>query len=169
NDMRIYLGFVAGFFTLLVALAIAVACVVRRKRMATNSKMDAIHLDEINKAKHLEEGEYSKVIKRSGISTADKTETDFGQIYENQCKPEAYQTNDHSTPEVDQTYDDYIPSDEKQPNLNDATYDHATFGRNIYGQNANMPSVLPNAPLHQMEDGAGENEETYSNIPIGRK
>ncbi|KAK3601918.1 hypothetical protein CHS0354_006964, partial [Potamilus streckersoni] len=28
NDMRIYLGFVAGFFTLLVALAIAVACVV---------------------------------------------------------------------------------------------------------------------------------------------
>ncbi|KAL3885159.1 hypothetical protein ACJMK2_025254, partial [Sinanodonta woodiana] len=79
-------------------------------RRKTASKMGLIPLGK--DAKHLEECEYSKVKNTSGTTTADQIETDFGQIYANQVKPEAYQINSLSTPEVDQTYD-HIHQDEK--------------------------------------------------------
>ncbi|KAL3885092.1 hypothetical protein ACJMK2_025190, partial [Sinanodonta woodiana] len=149
-DMWIYLGIAAGVFTVLVALAIAVVCIIRRRRRRTASKMGLIPLNEGKKTKHLEECEYSKVKKRSGTTTADQTETDFSQIYENQFKPETYQMTSHSTPEVDQTYD-HIHQEEKPLIPYDPTYDHATFGSRLYGQIPNIPYVVPNASLHHTE------------------
>ncbi|KAL3885163.1 hypothetical protein ACJMK2_025258, partial [Sinanodonta woodiana] len=122
----------------------------RRRRRRTASKMGLIPLSEGKKTKHLEECEYSKVKKRSGTTTADQTETDFSQIYDNQFKPETYQMTSHSTPEVDQTYD-HIHQEEKPLIPYDPTYDHTTFGSRLYGQIPNIPSVVPNASLHHTE------------------
>ncbi|KAL3885095.1 hypothetical protein ACJMK2_025193 [Sinanodonta woodiana] len=167
-DMWIYLGIAAGIFTVLVALAIAVVCLIRRIRRKTASKMGLTPLHEGKKAIHLEECEYSKVNKRSGTTTADQTDIAFGQIYENQVKPEAYQMKSHSTSEVDQTYD-HIHHNEKPSIPYDPTYDHATFGSRVCRQIPNIPSAVSNASLHHTEYGNGENDETYSNVPMCRK
>ncbi|KAL3885165.1 hypothetical protein ACJMK2_025260 [Sinanodonta woodiana] len=167
-DLWIYLGFAAGVFTVLVALAIAVVCLIRRGRKKAASKIGHIPLDEGKEAIHLEECEYSKVKKRSGTTTAEQIKTDFGPIYENQVKPEVYQIDSHSTPEVDQTYDQ-IHQDEKPSIPYDPTYDHATFGSRLHGKIPNIQPVVINVSLHHAENGNGENQETYSNVTICRK
>ncbi|KAL3885077.1 hypothetical protein ACJMK2_025175, partial [Sinanodonta woodiana] len=121
-----------------------------QRRRKTASKMSFIPSGEGKDAKHLEECEYSNLKKRSGTTTADQIETDFGQIYENQFKLETYQINSHSTPEVDPTYD-HIHQDEKPLIPYDPTYDYATFGSRLYGQIPNIQHVVPNAPLHHTE------------------
>ncbi|KAL3885093.1 hypothetical protein ACJMK2_025191, partial [Sinanodonta woodiana] len=143
-DIWVYLGIAAGVFTVLVALAITVVCLIRRRRRKTASKMGLISLDERKDEKYLEECEYSKVKRRSGTTSADQIETEFGPIYENQVKPEAYQINSHSTPELDQTYD-HIHQDEKPSIPYDPTYDHATFGSRLFGKIPNIQPVVPNA------------------------
>ncbi|KAL3885076.1 hypothetical protein ACJMK2_025174, partial [Sinanodonta woodiana] len=100
---------------------------------------------------HLEECEYANVKKRCGTTAADHMETAFGQIYENQVKPEAYQINSLSTPEVDQTYD-HIHQDEKSLIPFDPTYDHATFGSRLFGKISNIKPVVPDASVHTTTD-----------------
>ncbi|KAL3885071.1 hypothetical protein ACJMK2_025169 [Sinanodonta woodiana] len=156
-DMWIYLGIAAGVFTVLVVLVIAVICLIRQSRRKTASKMGRISLDVETDAKHLEECVYSKVKKRSGTTTADQIDKDLDQIYENQVKTE-----------VDQTYD-HIHQDEKPPIPNDPTYDHATFESRLNGQIPDDLSIVQNVYIHQMKNGNGENEDTYSNVPMCRK